>query len=207
MAKIFFFNSTFPTNDFPHLTSPINHSTAGDSPRISRNPLLTKWLPILSGCTPETKDEVISECIAEIVSHTKGSLETLPVQAFLRPKRKPRHQSREQQRARRARHHDPKDASFIQKLFNIYLKRAVNKVLHDSSPRYDGSLDTLPAFASSFVEPAHFKDFANSIKQEYDECQWTVPDESQTDILLSPSYQKGDNKQTEESFEHRSGSR
>ena len=183
-------NSTFPTNDFPHLTSPINHSTAGDSPRISGNPLLTKWLPILSDCTPETKDEVISECIAEIVSHTKGSLETLPVQAFSRPKRKPRHQSREQQRARRARHHDPKDASFIQKLFNIYPKQAVNKVLHDSSPRYDGSLDTLTSFASSFVEPAHFKDFANSIKQEYDACQWTVPDESQTETLLSPPTRK-----------------
>ena len=44
-------NSTFPTNDFPHLTSPIIHSTDGDSPRISGNPLLTKWIPILSGCT------------------------------------------------------------------------------------------------------------------------------------------------------------
>ena len=183
-------NSTFPNNDFPHLTSPINHSTTGDSPRISGNPLLTKWLPILSGCTPETKDEVISECIAEIVSHTKGSLETLPAQAFSRPKRKPRHQSRDQQRARRARHHDPKDASFIQKLFNIYPKRAVNKVLNDRSPRYDGSLDTLTSFASSFVEPAHFKDSANRIKQKYDECQWTVPDDSQTETLLSPPTRK-----------------
>ena len=153
------------------------------------NPFLTKWIPELATCNSDNFDGLLRECAADMLMQSSPRLESLPSRSTGSGRSNSRrHQSRQQQRARRPRHHDPKDASFIQKLFNIYPKRAVRQVLKEESPRYSGSLGNLKQFASSLIESSSFAtSFPNN---PFDGIEWGVPSDEQSLSLTEPPTRK-----------------
>ena len=62
----------------------------------------------------------------------------------------------------------------------------MRKFLGDHSETYDGSLESLTSFATSFTEPMHRSQLGVRERSEFDSCQWAVPDEDKLNHLTLP---------------------
>jgi hypothetical protein len=100
------------------------------------------------------------------------------------------------QRARRQIKVKAYEARKIQRLFNIYPRRAVREVLEDRSPSYDGTVEA----AEEYLERVYHRsspppEQCQSARELYDTCDWSHPSPDQMNFLdRAPSQQELETK-------------
>ena len=93
-----------------------------------------------------------------------------------------RTQSRQQQRVRHRRKFDANEVSRIQELFKIYHKKAVRRVLGESSPPYTGTLEA----ADEYLRATYHRPQLERSKKLFNNCSWSAPSADQLGFLDHP---------------------
>ena len=98
-----------------------------------------------------------------------------------------RTQSRQQQRVRRERKFNANEASRIQKMFKIYPRRAVRRVLGETSSPYTGDAEAAASYLRhTYEQPEPLPEHLAASRKLYDECSWSTPSVDQLSFLDHP---------------------
>jgi hypothetical protein len=150
------------------------------------------WASRISSCnTLEGLDSVLIKCTAEWLKLSAKPEDLMPAQ-----KRKPtssgkggnhRNQHRQQQKIRRSGKREAEQKSRLQRLFSLYPRRAVRKILDEKSIAYSGSKESasiyLEATYSQITPPTHQ---IESARAHFDSCGWPSTTAEDFLILASP---------------------
>lgn len=99
-------------------------------------------------------------------------------------RKKTRTQNRQQQRARRYRHHKPTEASRVQKRFHQYPRRAMREILGETNEPFSGTVAAAEQYLRDTYERAAPTAEETAIARRfYDECDWSVPS-AETQVWL-----------------------
>ncbi|EFX83239.1 hypothetical protein DAPPUDRAFT_301908 [Daphnia pulex] len=161
-----------------------------------------RWAPTILNCSSRTELDTIASDLATNW-HALTLKEDTPSSEATRPPRIPqttppgsiphRQQSRQQQRVRRKNNAKRwADASKLQALFKRYPKRAVRKVLGETSQSYTGSSEAATLFLkTTYEQPRPPPDDILVARAAYDECLWAPPSDDDLSLLsLPPSRQE-----------------
>ncbi|XP_046632270.1 uncharacterized protein LOC124311947 [Daphnia pulicaria] len=161
-----------------------------------------RWAPTILNCSSRTELDTIASDLATNW-HALTLKEDTPSSEATRPPRIPqttppgsiphRQQSRQQQRVRRKNNAKRwAAASKLQALFKRYPKRAVRKVLGETSQSYTGSSEAATLFLkTTYEKPRPPPDDILVARAAYDECLWTPPSDDDLSLLsLPPSRQE-----------------
>ena len=170
-----------------HNRPPVGQTSPGQSDRISFS---MRWMEAFRSCTSrEQLETTLDSCstdwiavagAAAVVRGERGE----PRRPDVRRKRT---QTRQQQRIRKQRKSDPRAASRIQKLFNLYPRRAVREVLGEDSPPYSGELaDATASLEATYHRPVPSEEEVAEARATFDSCEWAVPSEEDTLLLAGP---------------------
>ncbi|XP_046651115.1 uncharacterized protein LOC124342196 [Daphnia pulicaria] len=160
------------------------------------------WAPIIMECSSRTElDTIASDLAADW--HSRTSKDDPPSSEASRPPRPPRtspqrsnthrHQSRQQQRIRQKNNAKRWEAaSKLQALFKRYPKRAVRKVLGETSQCYTGSIESATLFLKATNEQPRPPEADIMVaKAAYDACSWApLSDDDLSLLSLPPSSQE-----------------
>jgi len=98
-----------------------------------------------------------------------------------------RTQSRQQQRVRHEREFNANEASRIQKMFKIYPRRAVRRVLEKTSSPYIGDAEAAANYLRhTYEQPEPLPEHLAACRKLYDECSWSSPSVDQLSFLDHP---------------------
>ncbi|KAI9550364.1 hypothetical protein GHT06_002328 [Daphnia sinensis] len=141
-----------------------------------------------------TEDEREELSVVEIPAIEESPTDWLPKSQILQdpspeqprgnPDQRKRNQNRQMQRARRQIKKKAYEARKIQRLFNIYPRRAVREVLEDRSPSYDGTVQAAEEYLKrtyNRLRPSPQQ--CQSARELYDTCDWSQPSEDQMNFL------------------------
>ena len=152
---------------------------------------LNLWARAFKNCrVVEDLDSTLQRCCADWLERASERVKEQLVPASSRVPsggRRCRNQSRQQQRVRRLARFDSERASRIQKLFNVYPRRAVRQVLGEQSPRYSGTVEDAGRFLQrtySRLPPTSQQ--CQQSRALYDQCGWSSPSEEQLIFLDRP---------------------
>jgi len=96
-------------------------------------------------------------------------------------------QSRQQQRIKLKRKSRSHEASKLQRLYKIYSKRAVRRVLGETLPPYPGSIiDATSFLTKTYSRPQSSSPQLPEAKALFDSCNWLIPNNDQSSGLDSP---------------------
>lgn len=159
----------------------------------SKNIFATKWAESFSHCSSLSQlEELLGRCTEEWieavgVTDVGESEEPARAPTSNRPVPARRVQSRQQQRARRRRKNDARAASRLQRLFNVYPRRAVREALGESSLPFDGDQQQAKAYLESTYNRARpDEELVQEARRTYDDCNWEHPSEEETTLLALP---------------------
>jgi hypothetical protein len=157
----------------------------------------TRWAFEFQECSSRDQlDVIVANCASDWHQRTRREEHTEQVDP--RPPRLPnparthhrprRVQSRQQQRVRQ------KDnsrrwieAGKIQALFKRYPRRAVRKVLNESSEPYSGSTEAATVFLKrTYEETSPPAEAVSEARAIYDNCQWATPSSDEINLLATP---------------------
>lgn len=153
-----------------------------------------QWAPRITSCnTLEDLDCLLIKCTAEWLRLSAKPEDLTPTQ-----KRKSvpverignhRNQNRQQQRIRRSGKREAEQKSKLQRLFSLYPRRAVRKILDEKSIGYSGSKESAKAYLeatySQRTPPQHQ---VESARAHFDNCGWQTTTADDSLILSSPPY-------------------
>ena len=154
-----------------------------------------RWAPDILNCSSREELDVVTACCAADW-HKRTKKDDQPNKPVHRPPNPPpsdvprrrRQQSRQQQRVRRQDNVKRRaERSKIQILFKRYPRRAVRKVLGESSPQFSGSTEVATLLLKRAYE--QLRPTAAAVLQArvtYDDCQWAVPSADEFNMLASP---------------------
>ena len=95
-----------------------------------------------------------------------------------------RTQARQLQRTRQSRKNKSDEASWIQKLFKVYPRRAVRHVLGEKTAPYTGDVKSAEAFLrSTYCRPQSSASQCTEARKLFDSCNWSAPSEDQLTFL------------------------
>ena len=150
------------------------------------------WGNVFRGCNNmEDLNDVLGRCTTDWL--TRASTTEKPLQEQRpRPENPPerprrRNQSRQLQKIRQRKRSNPEEASRIQKLFNIYPRRAVRQVLGEKSSPYTGSTESADQYLQkTYVRPQPSPEECTWARRLFDACNWSNPTEDQSSFLNRP---------------------
>ncbi|EFX68324.1 hypothetical protein DAPPUDRAFT_330172 [Daphnia pulex] len=154
------------------------------------------WAPVFLGCSNrEDVDLATESCAADWHRLTKKSddltasrKQVVQERSRNSPVAHRRQQSRQQQRIKKKDNAKKKEeAGRIQALFKRFPKRAVRKVLGETSQAYTGSVEAATDFLKGAYEQPHPSEAAVlEARRVYDGCSWSNPSEEELEHLASP---------------------
>ena len=154
------------------------------------------WAGIFEACqSAEHFNTIVENCTADWLRRSiNPSEEEEGIPPSARAGRGPDHrssrartQSRQQQRVRRERKFNANEASRIQKLFKIYPRKAVRRVLGESSPPYTGDAEAAAEYLRhTYQPPEPLPEQLAESRKLYDDCHWSPPSEDQLSFLDHP---------------------
>ncbi|EFX71317.1 hypothetical protein DAPPUDRAFT_111874 [Daphnia pulex] len=154
------------------------------------------WAPVFLGCSNrEDVDLATESCAADWHRLTKKSddltasrKQVVQERSRNSPVAHRRQQSRQQQRIKKKDNTKKKEeAGRIQALFKRFPKRAVRKVLGETSQAYTGSVEAATDFLKGAYEQPHPSEAAVlKARRVYDGCSWSNPSEEELEHLASP---------------------
>lgn len=167
--------------------SPFSQNREEVSQRGQKFPDL--WEPFFLNCqTLDDLDSVLERCVSDWVLKSQPHIEPSPETRPPRENRgtpKNRNQSRQMQKARRSSKAD--DARKIQRLFNIYPRRAVRQVLGERSLPYTGTREAAAEFLHATYEQTRASlQQCQEARVLYDTCDWSTPTQDQLNFLNRP---------------------
>ncbi|KAK4017369.1 hypothetical protein OUZ56_032681 [Daphnia magna] len=132
---------------------------------------------------------VLERCTADWIPKAPILEDPSPGKPRENPNGRKRNQNRQMQKGRRQ--IKAYRARKIQRLFNIYRRRAVGEVLGDRSPSYDGTVEA----AEEYLERAYHRSSlpsqqCQSARVLYDTCDWSHPSRDQMDFVNRAPSQK-----------------
>jgi Reverse transcriptase (RNA-dependent DNA polymerase) len=151
------------------------------------------WGPRIAACnTVDGLDSILTKCSAEWLK-----LSTTPedsTSSQLPPPKKPpsnhrkqNNQNRQQQRIRRSKQTENDKKSKMQRLFSLYPRRAVRKILEEDSIGYSGTKDTATAFLEkTYCQTAPSEERVQSARAHFDRCEWKQTTEDDIRLLSAP---------------------
>ena len=150
------------------------------------------WGNLFRGCNNmEDLNGVLGRCTTDWL--TRASTTEKPLQEQRpRPENPPerprrRNQSRQLQRIRQRKRSNPEEASRLQKLFNIYPRRAVRQVLGEKSSPYTGTTELADQYLQrTYARPQPSPEECTWARRLFDACNWTNPNEDQSSHLNRP---------------------
>ena len=187
-----------------------NPSSRQEAENGIRERLLRRWRQRFNDCHQQNIDITFEQFSKEVLAAanlilSKPPLERLqrlprdqhqnppPTEPTTAPETRPanrrrrRNQTRQQQRARRHRHHNPEEASRIQKMYMRYPKKALRKVLGEEGSSYSGGVDTLRQHIDDvYHRMPPSDDDVNEYRRLYDGCNWQQPTAEEDLTLDSP---------------------
>ncbi|KAI9554944.1 hypothetical protein GHT06_020224 [Daphnia sinensis] len=135
-------------------------------------------------------DSLLSECTVEWLRLSTKPEDTIP--APKRPTtstertRSHRNQNRQQQKIRRSRKAEDRQGK-LQRLYSLYPRRAVRKILEEESIGYMGTKDLAAAFLeSTYSQTPPSTNQIMSDGAHFDRCEWKNPTPEELRILSSP---------------------
>lgn len=173
------------------------NSTSANSHQFaeSRNTFFALWTDSFMNCQSlKDLDDVLARCCVDWLAKAKltdRDTEQRKSSDSERPTRvnveRRRQQSRQLQRARQKKNRDADMARRIQSLFKVYPRRAVRQVLGETSLSYTGSIEDAEVYLKvTYQRSIPNRQQCNRAKRLYDACQWSLPDDDQTNFLKAP---------------------
>ena len=176
------------TSPAPTLDDDEESSCAGEFFRL--------WARIFEECqSAEHFNQILTNCTADwVLRSTNPREEEEGIPQMVRAGRGPDHrsprartQSRQQQRVRRERKFNANEASRIQKMFKIYPRRAVRRVLGETSSPYTGDAEAAASYLRhTYEQPEPLPEHLAASRKLYDECSWSTPSVDQLSFLDHP---------------------
>ncbi len=168
----------------------------GESTSTTASAFFNRWSPAIDSCSSrEELDRVTESCAAEwhlltlkadkaTENGRQGSRERV-TGTHAAPRRQ---QSRQQQRIRRKDNTKKREeASRIQSLFKRFPKRAVWKVLGETSQAYTGTVEAATEFLkAAYEQPRPSATAVLEARRVYDGCGWANPSVEELEYLASP---------------------
>ena len=150
------------------------------------------WENLFRGCNNmEDLNDVLGRCTTDWL--TRASTTEKPLQEQRpRPENPPerpsrRNQSRQLQRIRQRKRSNHEEASRLQKLFNIYPRRAVRQVLGEKSSPYTGTTELADQYLQrTYARPQPSPEECTWARRLFDVCKWTNPNENRSGYLNRP---------------------
>ncbi len=154
------------------------------------------WAPVFLRCSNrEDMDLATESCAADWHRLTKKSDDLTASRKQVVQERSPnspaahrRQQSRQQQRIKKKDNTKKKEeAGRIQALFKRFPKRAVRKVLGETSQAYTGTVEAATDFLKgAYEQPRPSEAAVLEARRVYDGCSWANPSEEELEHLASP---------------------
>ena len=96
-------------------------------------------------------------------------------------------QSRQRQRVRQRRKFHANEASRIQELFKTYPRKAVSRVLGETSPSYSGNAEAAAEYLrATYHRSQPLPEHLERSRKLYDDCSWAAPSADQLSFLDHP---------------------
>ena len=176
-----------------HLSSPALILDDDDEDHLTQaGEFFRLWAPVFEACQSAIDfNTIMRNCTADWLLKTSTICEEgeIPQMARAGPSRisKARTQSRQQQRVRQRRKFNANEASRIQKLFRLYPRKAVRRVLGETSPRYSGSVEAAASYLrDTYHRPEPPPEHVERARKLYDDCDWALPSPDQHSFLDHP---------------------
>ncbi|KAI9550369.1 hypothetical protein GHT06_000609 [Daphnia sinensis] len=161
------------------------HRNSSEEQSQREDDFVSLWAPAFLSCeTLNDLNDVLERCIADWLPKAQILQDPSPEQPRGNPDQRKRNQNRQMQRARRQIKKKAYEARKIQRLFNIYPRRAVREVLEDRSPSYDGTVQAAEEYLKrtyNRLRPSPQQ--CQSARELYDTCDWSQPSEDQMNFL------------------------
>ena len=134
---------------------------------------------------------ILQACVIDWFKETLNDGESTPVPHHPAgdrpPTRRKRNQTRQQQKVRHAGRANAKKKSHIQRLYSLYPRRAVRKLLDEKGVNYSGDKES----AEKFLQATYHRSRPSgqqlsTAKRHFDECQWKQPTAEEGRMLSSP---------------------
>ncbi|KZS06532.1 Uncharacterized protein APZ42_029986 [Daphnia magna] len=143
------------------------------------------WVPAFLSCeTLHDLNDVLERCTADWLPKAQILQDPSPEQPQGNSDERKRNQNRQMQKARRQIKQNAYEARKIQRLFNIYPRRAVREVLEDRFPSYDGTVQAAEEYLKrtyNRLRPSLQQ--CQSARELYDTCDRSQPSEDQMNFL------------------------
>ncbi|EFX69718.1 hypothetical protein DAPPUDRAFT_113337 [Daphnia pulex] len=152
------------------------------------------WGARIEACnTVQCLDSTLTKCSAEWLKLSATPEDLTSSQKRPPPPKKPpdahrkRSQNRQQQRIRRSQQTQNDKKSKIQRLFSLYPRRAVRKILEEESTGYSGTKETATAFLKkTYCQPAPSQEQVESARAQFDHCDWKQTTDDDIRLLSAP---------------------
>jgi len=152
------------------------------------------WGARIEACnTVQCLDSTLTKCSAEWLKLSATPEDSTSSQKRPPPPKKPpdahrkRSQNRQQQRIRRSKQTQNDQKSKIQRLFSLYPRRAVRKILEEESTGYSGTKETATAFLKeTYCQPAPSQEQVESARAQFDHCDWKQTTDDDIRLLSAP---------------------
>ncbi|XP_045029421.1 uncharacterized protein LOC123472237 [Daphnia magna] len=150
------------------------------------------WASRIELCTSlQGLDSLLRECTVEWLR-----LSTKPEDTISAPRRQTtptertrshRNQNRQQQKIRRSGRKAAEEKGKLQRLYSLYPRRAVRKILEEESIGYTGTKDLAAAFLeSTYSQTPPSTNQVECARAHFDRCEWKNPTSEELRILSSP---------------------
>ena len=177
-------------------TSENEGSSLDDSRPRASVAFFNLWAIAFKGCkTKADLNGVLERCVEDWLAKSSRTLDSSLEGPRPRPQlattaasaRSKRNQSRQLQRQKKKEKAGSQEASRVQRLFNIYPKRAVRKVLGERPLQYTGSTEQATLYLSeTYVRNPLSPIELHKARTLYDSCCWEAPSDSQMSYLDHP---------------------
>ena len=153
-------------------------ASIGDQPTSPASAFFATWAPRFEACqTLHELEGALGDCAlqwrANGPTQYRAGSEPSPTDDITRPTHKPRCQNRQQQKARKRKRLDKKQASRLQTLFNTYPRRAVKEVLGEKSQEYKGSLEDAKTYLKlTYHRNEPSVEELQAARVTFDNCSW-----------------------------------
>ena len=136
-------------------------------------------------------NDILLQCCNDWIKCSSNPSETIPAPSNPKPKSNPtsraRNQSRQQQRVRRSGKREGNRKRHMQRLFSIYPRRAVRKILGEVSVPYSGTREDAEKFLhDTYSRPPPTEAQVLKARSHYDSCDWAAPAADDNRVLSAP---------------------
>ena len=149
------------------------------------------WGSRIAACnTVDGLDSILTKCSAEWLKLSATPEDSASSQRNPALPSKPsstsrkRNQSRQQQRIRNSKKAENYQKSKIQRLFSLYPRRAVRKILGENSAGYSGTREAAAAFLeTTYCQQSPSQEQVDSARAHFDHCDWNETNEDDIRVL------------------------